>query len=188
MISFIDRMIAASEASFNTIEIPVDRPLKSEAEILDYVSQKLSELLEEAISKVIVDVSLTNPKKLAKFASLSSFSKQACLSYFALRRCVEHHNSVPLNNIRLLFRRLIVYVAGKELVQLPHIVEAGGQVSVQLKDHYKDFEKGKPVELSEDELEQIVLSIKAVIAPEIASVAASALNRKVVAEGTEGGE
>lgn len=101
-----------------------------------------------------------------------------CLSYFALRRCIEHHNAIPHEKIRLLFRKLTLLVEDEEIRELPHNVEAGGRVGIRIDDDHKDFKKGKPVELTEVELEQIVFSIKATIAQELANLASTALNAR----------
>jgi hypothetical protein len=172
-------MVAVLELDIDKLSVPIERDLNGEAEIIDYVTTKMNAIVSEAIQKVSVDTSLTNPKKLGKFSGLSDFSTTASLSYFALRRCIEHHKSIPQSDIELLYRRLRLQVSGQEITALPFIVEKGAEVSMDLLDAQKKFEEGKAIVLTEEDLDHLVVTIRMVIAPEIATTASNLINARI---------
>lgn len=94
-IDFVDKMVAVRDIDLTKLTIKIERQLNTEGEIIEYVTTRANEIVENGIRKVAVDTKLTNPKKIEKFAGLSNFSRKASLSYFALRRCIEHHKNIP---------------------------------------------------------------------------------------------
>jgi hypothetical protein len=94
-ISFLDRLIAFQDLANE--KIVVDHEITELDDFYAYLNAKVN----RGIGTVASDTSLSNPKKLARFPGLSEVSKRAVLSYFALRRCIEHHQSVPQEEIHV---------------------------------------------------------------------------------------
>jgi hypothetical protein len=98
-ITFLDRMIAVQKLTGTTI--PIDQTMSGEQALT-----RSREHIDHKILQVASDRALTNPKKIESFAGLSDFSKDAAKSYFALRRCLEHHDGIPDEDIDLIWRAL----------------------------------------------------------------------------------
>ncbi len=163
-ISFLDRMIATREF-IKDGTIIVDRSLTGEEQINAYVQQKL----EEKYLKVARDRSLTNPLKLTTLGVSSELSSVAN-SFFALRRCVEHHGGVLDTDIRLSFKRFSLLIRGDEVTSLPQHMDAGDALGMGIVDEQKTLAAGQKVTLTEDVIDHIATTIH-LIAREIYTAA-----------------
>lgn len=159
-ISFLDRMIATRRVIGRRTVI-VERPLKGQDEINLY----LQEVMHRAYLTVARDRSLTNPAKLREL-NVSSKLASIAKSFFALRRCVEHHGGVPDTEIRLEYKRLRLATGGNEIVSLPHELAAGDTLEVGVVDEQKVLPAGQMVTLCENDIDHIAHTIQ-LIAREI---------------------
>lgn len=138
--------------------ILVDRNLATLEEIHEY----LTAYVAKKVAAVAADNRLNNPKKLARFDGLSDFSKRAALGYFALRRCVEHHQSVAQEDIQLCALRQKLFIDDVEVTRLPARVSGGQHVSVRLEPEEKAFPADRRVVLSPEDVYGVVLTLLAV--------------------------
>jgi len=161
LITFIDRIVAVQRLLGQTIQIP------GTITSLDELQTFLDNQLEETYTNVARDTRLTNPAKLNSLGIASDFVKNAALSYFSLRRALEHHNGISDKDIHLLYSKLTILAGKKEITQLPYFAEEGAQISMKLDDSGRTFPMGDRVQLTEHDIEQIFFTIQSVIGPQI---------------------
>lgn len=113
---------------------------------------------------------LTFPKKLDYFPSLSDFSRRAALSYFALRRCLEHHQGTPQEDIEIHVYRQKLFIDDVETTDLPAVCHGGQVVQMRLVTDRKMFLAGTKVNLVPEDAHAIVFTIRVALAPEVFKV------------------
>lgn len=173
-ISFLDKLIASDLLSQEGIVADCD--LSSPGEIHAY----LNAYLAKKIAVVAGDTKLSNPKKLARFEDLADFSRRAVLGYFALRRCIEHHQGIAQEDIQFCVLRQKLFVDDAEVLELPAPVREGQTVQVRLVPEEKTFAWGTEVVLSPEDVHAIVLTLRVAIAPEIFKLHVEALQHRAV--------
>lgn len=144
-ISFLDKLIAT--ARLRKEGIRVKRDLSTYEEIQQY----LNAYLASKISEVAKDRALTNPKKLDYFPSLSDFSRRAALSYFALRRSIEHHQGMPQGDIEIQVYLQKLFIDDVEATQLPAVAHSGQLVQLKLVPSRKVFPMGTKIILTPED-------------------------------------
>jgi hypothetical protein len=137
-ISFLDRLIAFQDLANE--KVVVDHDITKLDDLYGYLNSKVN----RRIGIVASDTSLSNPKKLARFPGLSDVSKRAVLSYFALRRCIEHHQSVPEDDIHVSVWAHKVFIDDVEVLQLPARCTEGQRVEYRIIGEERIFPKPSP--------------------------------------------
>jgi len=163
-ISFLDKLIAIRSVSQDGIRI--ERELHGYEEAIGYFHAYVT----KRISETARNRSLTNPRKIDLFPSLSGFSKRAALGYFALRRCLEHHQGIPQEDIELCILNQTVFVDDVEVTTLPWVIKAGQEVKLKLVPAAKRFVAGSRVALSPADAYAIAFTIRVALAPEALGV------------------
>jgi len=153
-ISFLDRLIAFQRL-MRQGTIHIQRDLVSAEELLEYAKQTL----EDLYGIVARDRALTNPKKVAELA-LTGDDEQIALSYFTLRRCIEHHGSMPDSDITLYFKLIVIFAGDKEITALPYVAKAGQAISMKIDVSSKTFPAGTRITLTEDDIDHIAMTIR----------------------------
>ncbi len=161
LITFIDRMVAVKRIIGQSVQIP--STVLNLADLQTFLSNRL----EETYTNVARDTRLTNPTKLSSLGIGSDFVKAAALSYFSLRRCLEHHNGIPDKDILLLYSKLMFSAGDEEITKLPFVAKEGANITMKLDDSERVFHAGVKVELTEHDIEQIFFTIQSVVGPQI---------------------
>jgi hypothetical protein len=161
LITFIDRMVAVKRRVGQSVQIP------STVSNLADLQTFLAHQLEETYTNVARDTKLSNPAKLGSLGIASDFVSNAALSYFSLRRCLEHHNGIPDRDIKLLYSKLTFFGGREEITKLPFVAKEGANVTMKLDDSERVFHAGDKVQLAEHDIEQIFFTIQSVIGPQI---------------------
>lgn len=160
-ISFLDRLIAFQDLANE--KVVVDHDITKLDELTAYLNSKVN----RRIGIVASDTSLSNPKKLARFPSLSEVAKRALLSYFALRRCIEHHQSVPQDDIHVSVWAHKLFIDNVEVPQLPARCTEGQRVEYRIIGEERIFLKGSKIALDSQDVHSIIVALRGSIAPEI---------------------
>lgn len=160
-ISFLDRLIAFEDLAKE--KIVVDHDITS----LDDLYAYLNSIVNRRIGIVASDLRLSNPKKLARFPGLSDISKRAALGYFALRRCIEHHQSVPQEDIHVSVWAHKLFIDDAEVLELPARCTEGQRVEYRIIGEERVFLKGSKVTLSPQDVHSIIVALRGSIVPEI---------------------
>ena len=160
-IGFLDRLIAFQDLANE--KIVVDHDIAKLDDLYAYLNSKVA----RRIGIVASDTSLTNPRKLARFPGLSDVSKRAVLSYFALRRCIEHHQSVPQEDIHVSVWSFKLFIDDVEILELPAHCTEGQTVSYRVFGEERSFPKGSKVTLDPNDVHSIVVALRGSISPEI---------------------
>ena len=161
LINYIDRMVAIQRCTKEPITLQVG--IQSGDGLLRF----MREHLESAYQKVARDTQLSNPKKLEEFHGLADFPKKAALSYFTLRRCLEHHGAVPLEDFSLHVMTHTILAGDQEITHMPFQAEAGTQIKLRTEPHSIVLARGQRVALSEADIEKVFFTIQFFVAPEI---------------------
>jgi hypothetical protein len=160
-ISFLDRLIAFQELAYE--KLVVDHDITNLDDFYVYLNAKVN----RRIASVASDTSLTNPKKLTRFPGLSEVSKRAVLSYLALRRCIEHHQSVPQDDIQVSVWAHKLFIDDVEILQLPAHCTEGQTVEYRVFGEARIFPKGSKIKLDPQDVHFIIVALRGTIAPEI---------------------
>ncbi len=160
-IGFLDRLIAFQDLVNE--KVVVDHDITKLDDLYAYLNSKVA----HRIGIVASDTSLTNPKKLARFPGLSEISKHAVLGYFALRRCIEHHQSVPQEDIHVSVWSHKLFIDDVEILQLPAHCREGQKVEYRVFGEERIFRKGSRITLDAQDVHSIVVALRGSIAPEI---------------------
>ncbi len=164
MVTYLDRMIALQ----NAIAGP---PMPPDARSKDDLLRQVATRLDDEYRAVASDTSLTNPKKLDRFSTIDvSLAREPALSYFQLRRAIEHHGSRPLRSIVLRFARLKLLAGSDEITEMGRPLPENTGISLGMQVESREFIAGQPIKLRETELEHISFTIQHLIAPEIRRV------------------
>jgi hypothetical protein len=89
------------------------------------------------------------------------------LGYFALRRCIEHHQSIPQHDIHVSVWSFKLFIDDVEVPQLPAHCTEGQTVQYRIVGQDRIFRKGSKVTLSAEDVHSIVVALRGSIAPEI---------------------
>jgi hypothetical protein len=160
-ISFLDRLIAFQDLASEKVVADHDIPT------LDDLHAYLNSKINRRIGIVASNSSLSNPKKLARFAGLSEVAKRAVLGYLALRRCIEHHQCVAQVDIHISIWAHKVFIDDVEVLQLPARCTEGQRVEYRIIGEERIFRKGSKVTLDAQDVHSIVIAFRGSIAPEI---------------------
>lgn len=161
LITFIDRIVAVKRSVGQSVQIP------SNVSNLADLQTFLAHQLEETYTNVARDTKLSNPTKLGSLGIASDFVNNAALSYFSLRRCLEHHNGIPDKDIKLLYSKLTFFAGQEEITKVPFVAKEGANVTMKLDDSERVFHAGDKVQLTEYDIEQIFFTIQSVVGPQI---------------------
>ncbi|MFC1611517.1 hypothetical protein ACFL6C_11205 [Myxococcota bacterium] len=124
LVTYLDRMIAFKRFISKQV------PLPSDITTPDGVSAVVKRLLEEEYAAVARDTTLSNPKKLAFFPGIASIACDSSLSYFAVRRCIEHHGGRPAEDLTLWYGRLKCLAGDIEITQAGQAAPPGMGISL----------------------------------------------------------
>lgn len=161
LIEYLDRMIAIRRCVQQTVAIPQDVTTKEK--LRGFVERTV----EDAYSQIAHDRGLTNPKKVAEFAGISDLARRSALSYFEVRRCLEHHSGSPESDIVAYTMKMALTINEREVTALPCVAEAGTSIKVSLSEHPRVFQSGKAICITEGDIDEIAFTIQHVIAPEV---------------------
>lgn len=161
MIEYLDRMIAVKRCIRQRIRIP--RALHSTAELNAFIDG----LLNQHYERVSRNRSLTNPRKIAEFPTLADLPRRAALSYFSIRRTLEHYAGEAREDLHLISINLTVLADDRAIVVLPQVLAEGTQLSLQINDVAKMFIRGSRITLTEEDVEGVFLTIQHIIMPEV---------------------
>jgi hypothetical protein len=160
-ISFLDRLIAFQDLAAENVV--ADHDITTLDDLYSYLNSKIN----RRIGIVASDTNLSNPKKLARFAGISEVAKHAVLGYLALRRCIEHHQSIPQEDIHISIWAHTVFIDDAEVLLLPARCTEGQRVEYRIIGEERIFRKGSKVTLDVQDVHSIVTALRGSIAPEI---------------------
>jgi len=170
-ISFLDRLIAFEDLANENVVI--DHDITTLDDLCEYLNSKV----RRRIAIVASDTTLSNPKKLARFPGLSEVSKRAVLGYFAVRRCIEHHQSVPQNDIHVSVWTHRLFIDNVEIFQLPARCTEGQKVEYRIIGEERVFLQGSKLMLDVKDVHSIIVALRGSIAPEIFNLHAARFQR-----------
>lgn len=171
LITFLDRMIALQSFVSKSVQLP-------SVTNIDELKAIVTERLEEEYRMVSTDTKLSNPVKLAKFSGIDSFAQECALSYFAIRRAIEHHGGHNLNELTMKYMRLKLLAGEMEITYTGQHAPPNTGISLRADHVSRSIAARSDVILTEEELEHIVFTINNLIAPEIQRVVAVSLDSK----------
>lgn len=160
-IDYLNWMIALRRIA--KTELPVPNGKHTRESILEFVESELRRHYHE----VARDTRQSNPKKLGEFPHLSPPVIETAKSFFALRRCLEHHGGVPEDDLPVQLLRQAVLVGGREISQLPVFVD-NERVGIKIGRFQHVFPAKRPIALSEEELERIYFTLDLYLGPQVA--------------------
>jgi len=158
-LDFLDIAVAFSLLRGKTINS--ERPFQTKEEILHFLEEKI----DYSIQEIANDRSRNSSAKL-RFFSLSSENLEAARNYIALRNDIEHHKGIAKNDLTIYWNVIKLQVEGKDIA-IPQRVEAGQIMSIKFENKSRIISSGEAINISEEELDGIVLCIKMKIVPEI---------------------
>ena len=160
-ITFLDRMIALQRVTKKQLKL--GNSWATAEELLEYVK----EVMESEYLMVAQDTQLRNPDKIAMFHNLPDFPKRAALSYFSVRKCLEHHSGQTAKSIVMHYTKPVVTADGEEIQAFPIEVQKGTEIGIRMSREYREWKKGEIVELNEAIVDHVYFTIRHVIAPQI---------------------
>jgi hypothetical protein len=163
LVEFIDRLLAMRKIAATTLTIPAH--VKSHADLDAYVGG----LLEVAYQDVARNTGLSNPAKVGQFARLDAFEREATLSYFSVRRSLEHHAGIPQDDITVTYYRPYLQAGTAEITRLGEPLPPNTGIALTAEVPRHRFAKGVKIALSEGEIEHIGFTIQHVIGPSFTS-------------------
>jgi len=161
MIVYFDRMIAVKRCIRKKIKLT--KALRSSEDQRAFIET----LLEQSYERVAHNSNLTNPTKVAEFPMLADLPRKAALSYFSIRRCLEHHAGVASKALSLYTIKLTILADDQEITTLPYHAAEGTQISYRMDEASKVFVRGSRITLTEADAEGVFFTIQHVIAPEV---------------------
>jgi len=123
--------------------------------------------MEKEYREVASDTRLTNPKKLAAFRDIDKFANEAALAYFSVRRALEHRDGRADSDINFRYGRLKLLAGDTEIVRSGQAAAPGVGLSIGMDHASRIIPAMSEVSIGEDELEHVMFTIQALIAPEI---------------------
>ncbi len=171
LVTYLDRMISVERLC--ALQLVVPPGVRTRADLLDVVQSES----EKAYQEVAGDVKLSNPRKLNHFVGLADFIRLSALSCFEVRRVLEHHGGRPLKDVALRYSRLKLMAGEVELTQPGRPAPVNTAISLGIAHDTRELQKGRPVELREDEIEHVVFTLQMLVGPEVRRVLNSRLPR-----------
>jgi len=162
---YLDQMVAVRRVLRKAPPLPPG--LTTPEEIL----AAFDRLMEETYLAVARDRKLSYPAKIADFQGITDEARDAALSIFTLRRCLEHHGGIPAEPAHLAYTRFTIFMAGHEMTKTPFTPPTPGTVTVKASHERKIFPAGTPITITEQDLEHVMVTINTRIAGEIRRVA-----------------
>jgi hypothetical protein len=155
------------------VATPLSMPphVKSHAALDAYVG----ELVESEYQKVARDMTLSNPGKVAQFDLLGSFEKEATLSYFRLRRCLEHHGGIPREDLAITYYRPYLVAGEAEITRLGELLPANTGIALTAEVPRQVFHGAQEIKLNEADIEHIGFTLLHVIGPSFTNAAIPAV-------------
>jgi hypothetical protein len=161
LITFIDRIVAVRRCVGKSFQVP--DTVTNLVELQAFMEKQL----EDTYSTVARDTKLTNPAKFKSLGVPSPAIEKAVLSYFALRRTIEHHNGVPEQDTGLWYWKSTIFCGQEEITAVPFVAKEAAQVSIKIETVERVFPAGQKIDLTESDIEQIFFTIQSVVGPEI---------------------
>jgi hypothetical protein len=159
-IEYLDRLVALRRLHGNDIPVPKDVTTPEE------LSRFVQSTYDSKYSEVSRDTKLSNPKKVAEFASLDARTAGIANQLFAVRRCIEHHGSVPVETLGIELVKHTILVGDKEVTHFPF--DAGGkQLSIRFDRVTRSYPAGRPIELTEEDVELVYFTIDYLLGPKL---------------------
>lgn len=161
VMTYIDWMIAARRTIGTWMRVPEGISTVGEFQkfFKDYLEQKYQEVSR--------NTKLTNPKKVQELANLDYYGRDVLLSYFQLRRCLEHHGAVPSEDVTVHYLRFVISAAGNEIKSLPYRAPEDTSIEAHFQRETLRFPKDSKVALTEADIENICLTLQLFIAPNV---------------------
>ncbi len=154
LITYLDRMIAFRRFTSRK-DVPWPTEVRTQEELLAWVERQL----EDEYKAVARNQGLKNPDKIRSFPGIMEVALDSALSYFSIRRCVEHHGGRPQEELTLRYPRLRLLFAGVEAKPgMPGPVGVGLDLGMGYES--RALPPGEPVALTEEELEHAVFTIQ----------------------------
>jgi hypothetical protein len=164
LVTYLDRMIAFRRCTSKQVTLPGG--VSTKEAVLGYVKN----LLDQKYAAVARDTRLTNPKKLAQFPGIAPIAHDSCLSYFAIRRCLEHHGGRSAEDLTLWYGRLKLLAGDMEITREGQAGPPDAAISLGMDHTSRLIPAGAGVVLTETELEHVVFTVQCLIGPEIRRV------------------
>jgi hypothetical protein len=163
LVTYLDRMIAGRRLLGTKVTLPPNTTLN---EAQAFVQARI----EEEYQQVAKDTRLTNPKKIAEFAGINNFARDAAHSYFDIRRVIEHRGGVTEKPITLRYMRPKMMAGQIEITASGQPAAPGTGLSIGIDHVSRTLDAGLEVVIMEEEIEHVMFTIQALIAPEIERV------------------
>ena len=160
LITYIDRMIACRRIVGTTVKLPPNTTADEACALVDA-------RIEQEYQTVAQDTRPTNPKKIAEFAGIDSFPRDAVHTYFDVRRAIEHRGGVTEKEIAMRYGRLKIWPAKSRLTASGQAAPPNAGISIGMDHVSRAIGAGSEAVISEDEIEHIMFKIQALVAPEI---------------------
>jgi len=144
-------------------QVALTKNLSSKEELREFIDS----ILESAYVKVAKDSTISNPKKLAEFPALPGQLKTIALSYFALRRCLEHHSSTPTQELRVPFPKMSLFADDEEIRGFPYECKAGTAIKMSLNYPETVFPASRKILLDEPQAEAAYFAVALLLAPAV---------------------
>ena len=161
LIGYMDRMISVRRVAKQTMIVP------DGGWSLDDALQALQMRLEREYEIVVRDTTLSNPKKIAQFSSVSVSTRTAALQYFDVRRCLEHHGGIPSKALSMSVLGFKVLADGTPITSLPYQADKGTILEFHRTQSEITLPAAHPIKLADADLEGVYHLIVDVIASEI---------------------
>ena len=161
VITYLDWIIAVKRVKGTQMSVP--EGISTVEELQKYFEG----YLEQKYQEVSRDTRLTNPKKVDELVSLGLYERGALLSYFQLRRCLEHHGAIASDDLAVPYSRFVISAAGEEIKSLPYHAPENTAIDGFFKRETLRFPKGSKVALTEADVESICLTLQLFIGPNV---------------------
>ena len=164
LVACIDRFIA--------LELTLARkgPLPAGIATEQDVIRHIDGLIEEDYSTIAADKRRSSPSKLESFPGIFPFAREAALSFFDLRTCIEHHAGRAKRDLTLRYWRPKLMSGDMELTKPGQPGKVGEGISLGADHVAKSVPAGSLVRLEEAELETIAMTVTLIIGPELCRV------------------
>jgi hypothetical protein len=163
LITYLDKMIAVKKLLGELLPVP---DLGSVEELRAHTARAI----DEAYLRVARDTTLTNPKKVEQFPGLPTLARAPALSYFEVRRVLEHRGGIADKDVEFRTARMVLHAGDIEITQLPFAAPENTGISLSTREAVRVIPKGARIELTETELENVYFTIVMVIAPAVLQV------------------
>jgi hypothetical protein len=157
-------MLAVQRVVSKQLRVP------SDAKSVDDVKKYVAGLIDSEYTAVARDQRLRNPDKIAAFIDIAEIARASALSYFEVRRAIEHHGGRTAKDVTLRFARLRLMVGDQEISKPGVVVGEGQSVGLSMNHESRVLRANEPIWIGESELEHIMFTIQHLIGPEVQRV------------------